>query len=172
MKYRALPGVLGESPAIRAVVEKIRIVAKAKSTVMLRGETGTGKEIFAAAIHNLSPRQNKPFIKLNCAALSESVLESELFGHERGAFTGALNLHKGRFELADGGTLFLDEIGEITPAFQAKLLRVLLERFTQGTGHPSIVLEGSNRFPLRMQLSRQYSRAGELCASHRNARAK
>jgi Nif-specific regulatory protein len=118
---------LGESDALRYVVEKIRIVAKAKSTVLLRGETGTGKEIFAAAIHKLSPRAQKPFIKLNCAALSESVLESELFGHERGAFTGAINSHKGRFELADGGTLFLDEIGEITPAFQAKLLRVLQE---------------------------------------------
>jgi len=126
-KVEAIPGILGESPAIRAVIEKIRIVSKSNSTVLLRGETGTGKEMFAAAIHNLSARHNKPFIKLNCAALSESVLESELFGHERGSFTGAVNLHKGRFELADGGTLFLDEIGEITPAFQAKLLRVLQE---------------------------------------------
>ena len=151
-KYRALPGVLGESPAIRAVVEKIRIVAKAKSTVMLRGETGTGKEIFAAAIHNLSPRQNKPFIKLNCAALSESVLESELFGHERGAFTGALNLHKGRFELADGGTLFLDEIGEITPAFQAKLLRVLQEGAFERVG-------GTRTIKVDVRL---------ICATHRD----
>ena len=95
--------------------------------MLLRGESGTGKELFAAAIHNLSPRHSKPFVKLNCAALPESVLESELFGHERGAFTGAANLRKGRFELADGGTLFLDEIGEITPSFQAKLLRVLQE---------------------------------------------
>jgi Nif-specific regulatory protein len=112
---------------VRAVVEKIRIVAKSKATVLLRGESGTGKELFAAAIHNLSRRQGKPFVKLNCAALPESVLESELFGHERGAFTGAATQRKGRFELADGGTLFLDEIGEITPAFQAKLLRVLQE---------------------------------------------
>lgn len=126
-KAEPIPGILGESPAILGVVEKIRIVAKSRSTVLLRGETGVGKEVFAAAIHNLSARRNKPFIKLNCAALSESVLESELFGHERGSFTGAMNLHKGRFELADGGTLFLDEIGEITPAFQAKLLRVLQE---------------------------------------------
>jgi Nif-specific regulatory protein len=126
-KFDGIKGIVGESPAIRAVVEKIRIVAKARSTVLLRGESGTGKELFAAAIHNLSPRHAKPFVKLNCAALPESVLESELFGHERGAFTGATALRKGRFELADGGTLFLDEIGEITPAFQAKLLRVLQE---------------------------------------------
>ncbi|MBY6240002.1 nif-specific transcriptional activator NifA [Methylosinus sp. Sm6] len=126
-RYDNIKGIVGESPAVRAVVEKIRIVAKAKSTVLLRGESGTGKELFAAAIHNLSPRHGKPFVKLNCAALPESVLESELFGHERGAFTGAAGLRKGRFELADGGTLFLDEIGDITPAFQAKLLRVLQE---------------------------------------------
>ncbi|MGZ9409900.1 MAG: nif-specific transcriptional activator NifA, partial [Methylocystis sp.] len=126
-KNSGINGVVGSSPALRAVIDKIRVVAKAKSTVLLRGESGTGKELFAAAIHNLSPRRSKPFIKLNCAALPESVLESELFGHERGAFTGAVNMRKGRFELADGGTLFLDEIGEITPAFQAKLLRVLQE---------------------------------------------
>jgi Nif-specific regulatory protein len=126
-KFEGIKGIVGKSRAVRAVIDKIRIVAKARSTVLLRGESGTGKELFAAAIHNLSPRSNKPFIKLNCAALSESVLESELFGHERGAFTGAANLRKGRFELADGGTLFLDEIGEITPSFQAKLLRVLQE---------------------------------------------
>ena len=126
-KIEGINGIVGKSPAVRAVIDKIRIVAKAKSTVLLRGESGTGKELFAAAIHNLSPRHSKPFIKLNCAALSESVLESELFGHERGAFTGAANLRKGRFELANGGTLFLDEIGEITPSFQAKLLRVLQE---------------------------------------------
>ncbi len=127
VKAEGLRGIVGDSPAVRAVIEKIRIVAKAKSTVLLRGESGTGKELFAAAIHEQSPRRSKPFVKLNCAALPESVLESELFGHERGAFTGAANLRKGRFELADGGTLFLDEIGEITPAFQAKLLRVLQE---------------------------------------------
>jgi Nif-specific regulatory protein len=126
-KVEGIKGIVGKSRAVRAVIDKIRIVAKARSTVLLRGESGTGKELFAAAIHNLSPRSNKPFIKLNCAALPESVLESELFGHERGAFTGATNMRKGRFELADGGTLFLDEIGEITPPFQAKLLRVLQE---------------------------------------------
>jgi Nif-specific regulatory protein len=126
-RFDGIKGIVGSSPAVRAVVDKIRIVAKSRSTVLLRGESGTGKELFAAAIHNHSPRHAKPFVKLNCAALPESVLESELFGHERGAFTGAANMRKGRFELADGGTLFLDEIGEITPAFQAKLLRVLQE---------------------------------------------
>lgn len=127
VRAEGLKGIVGDSPAVRAVIEKIRIVGKSKSTVLLRGESGTGKELFAAAIHEQSPRRNMPFVKLNCAALPESVLESELFGHERGAFTGAANLRKGRFELAHGGTLFLDEIGEITPAFQAKLLRVLQE---------------------------------------------
>jgi Nif-specific regulatory protein len=122
-----IEGIIGGSSALQAVIEKVRIVAKSDSTIMLRGETGTGKEMFANAIHALSPRKAAPFIKLNCAALPETVLESELFGHEKGAFTGAMNQRKGRFELAHGGTLFLDEIGEISPAFQAKLLRVLQE---------------------------------------------
>ena len=122
-----IKGVIGHSPALHAVLDKVRRVAKSRSTIMLRGETGTGKEMVANAIHNLSPRKNGPFIKLNCAALSESVLESELFGHEKGAFTGAVNQRKGRFELASGGTLFLDEIGEVSTSFQAKLLRVLQE---------------------------------------------
>jgi Nif-specific regulatory protein len=120
-------GIIGTSPAIRAVLEKVRIVARSHSAVLLRGESGTGKELFARALHDLSPRSGKAFITVNCAALPESVLESELFGHEKGAFTGALGQRKGRFELADGGTLFLDEIGEISPAFQAKLLRVIQE---------------------------------------------
>lgn len=119
--------IVGESPAILAVMEKIKIVARSNATVLLRGESGTGKEVFSRAMHNFSPRANAPFVKLNCAALSETVLESELFGHEKGAFTGAINTRKGRFELADGGTLFLDEIGEISMPFQAKLLRVLQE---------------------------------------------
>jgi len=120
-------GIIGGSSAIRSVIDKIEIVARSNTTVLLRGESGTGKELFARAVHDLSPRKKAPFVKLNCAALSETMLESELFGHERGAFTGALTLHKGRFELAHGGTLFLDEIGEISPSFQAKLLRVLQE---------------------------------------------
>jgi Nif-specific regulatory protein len=120
-------GIVGDSPAIRAILDKIAVVAKTHSSVLLRGESGTGKELFARAIHDLSPRADKPLIKVNCAALPESVLESELFGHEKGSFTGAQAQRKGRFELAHGGTLFLDEIGEISPPFQAKLLRVLQE---------------------------------------------
>jgi Nif-specific regulatory protein len=127
-KIRArVSGIIGESSSIRALLSKIEIVAKSNATVLLRGESGTGKELFARAIHELSRRSKGPFIKVNCAALPESVLESELFGHEKGAFTGAVNSRKGRFELADKGTIFLDEIGEISPAFQAKLLRVLQE---------------------------------------------
>jgi Nif-specific regulatory protein len=120
-------GIIGESAPIRALLNKIEIVAKSNATVLLRGESGTGKELCARAIHELSPRSKGPFVKVNCAALPESVLESELFGHEKGAFTGAIATRKGRFEVADGGTIFLDEIGEISPAFQAKLLRVLQE---------------------------------------------
>ncbi|WP_417711807.1 nif-specific transcriptional activator NifA [Roseibium aggregatum] len=120
-------GIVGESEAIHSVLEKIKVVARSNSTVLLRGESGTGKELFARATHDLSERRKGPFVKLNCAALPESVLESELFGHEKGAFTGAVSQRKGRFELAHGGTLFLDEIGEISPSFQAKLLRVLQE---------------------------------------------
>ncbi len=120
-------GIVGDSKAICSLLEKIAIVAKSQAPVLLRGESGTGKELFARAIHDQSPCAKGPFIKVNCAALPESVLESELFGHEKGAFTGAINARKGRFELADRGTLFLDEIGEISPAFQAKLLRVLQE---------------------------------------------
>lgn len=128
-RYRSvkIDGIIGESPAVKQVLEMVPIVARTNSTVLLRGESGTGKEFFAQAIHKLSGRRTKAFIKLNCAALPESVLESELFGHEKGAFTGAIAQRAGRFELAHGGTLLLDEIGEISPAFQAKLLRVLQE---------------------------------------------
>jgi Nif-specific regulatory protein len=126
-KRPTIGGIVGESPAIRKVFDTIAIVAKSNSTVLLRGESGTGKEMFARAVHDLSTRKAKPFVKLNCAALPESVLESELFGHERGAFTGAVTQRAGRFELAHGGTLLLDEIGEISSNFQAKLLRVLQE---------------------------------------------
>jgi Nif-specific regulatory protein len=130
-------GIVGSSPAIRAVLDKVRIVARSHSTVLLRGESGTGKELFARALHDLSPRKDRPFVAVNCAALSESLLESELFGHERGAFTGAAAMRRGRFELADGGTLFLDEIGEISRSFQAKLLRVLQEGELERVGGSS-----------------------------------
>jgi Nif-specific regulatory protein len=119
--------VIGSCDAMRLVFDQVRMVAKWNTTVLIRGESGTGKELIASAIHYNSPRSNAPFVKLNCAALPDNLLESELFGHEKGAFTGAAAMRKGRFELADGGTLFLDEIGEITPAFQSKLLRVLQE---------------------------------------------
>ncbi len=119
--------IVGHAQSMRHVFEQLRQVAKWNTTVLVRGESGTGKELIANAIHYNSPRVNGPFIKLNCAALPDNLLESELFGHEKGAFTGAVTQRKGRFELANGGTIFLDEIGEITPAFQAKLLRVLQE---------------------------------------------
>ncbi|CCE11049.1 Mo/Fe nitrogenase specific transcriptional regulator, NifA [Bradyrhizobium sp. STM 3843] len=127
-------GIVGDSPALRTLLDKINVVAKSNAPVLLRGESGTGKELVAKAIHELSARAKRPFIKINCAALPETVLESELFGHEKGAFTGAINARKGRFELADKGTLFLDEIGEISPAFQAKLLRVLQEQEFERVG--------------------------------------
>jgi Nif-specific regulatory protein len=117
--------MVGDSEAIRAVHQFIARVAGAGSTVLIGGESGTGKELVARAIHRTSPRASHPFVAINCAALTESLLESELFGHERGAFTGAVGLKKGKFEVADGGTLFLDEVGELAPALQAKLLRVL-----------------------------------------------
>ncbi len=126
--------IIGDSPAIRAVFDRIRKVAPTRATVLLRGESGTGKELFASAIHHLSNRSDKAFVRVNCAALSENLLESELFGHEKGAFTGAVERKRGRFELADGGTLFLDEIGDISPAFQAKLLRALQEREFERVG--------------------------------------
>jgi Nif-specific regulatory protein len=119
--------IIGHSPAMRRVFEQIRAVAKWTTTVLIRGESGTGKELVASAIHYNSMRAEKPFIRLNCAALSDQLLESELFGHEKGAFTGAADHRLGRFEQADGGTLFLDEIGEISAPFQTKLLRVLQE---------------------------------------------
>lgn len=119
--------IIGESEPMKALMQTIGVVAPTATTVLLRGESGTGKELIASAIHEGSRRAEKPFVKLNCAALSETVLESELFGHEKGAFTNAVNSKPGRFEMADGGTLFLDEIGEISANFQAKLLRVLQE---------------------------------------------
>ncbi len=122
-----LKNIIGHSTAMKRVFELVRQVAKWDTTALIRGESGTGKELIAHAIHYNSPRNNNEFIKLNCASLPENLLESELFGHEKGAFTGATQQYKGRFERANGGTLFLDEIGDISPKFQAKLLRVLQE---------------------------------------------
>ena len=119
--------IVGRTQSMRVVFDQIRQVAKWNTTVLIRGESGTGKELIANAIHYNSPRANGPFVKLNCAVLPDNLLESELFGHEKGAFTGAISQRKGRFEQADGGTIFLDEIGEISRAFQGKLLRVLQE---------------------------------------------
>jgi DNA-binding NtrC family response regulator len=121
-------GIVAESPAMREAVALARRVADTRSTVLITGETGTGKEIIAGLVHSLSRRAAQPFVEVNCAALPETLLESELFGHERGAFTGADRTRIGRFEQASGGTLFLDEIGDITPATQAKLLRVLQDQ--------------------------------------------
>ena len=120
--------IVGKSAALRKVLDQVAIVAPTQSTVLLHGETGTGKELFARAIHNLSPRRQRTFVRLNCAAIPSGLVESELFGHEKGAFTGALMQKRGRFELADRGTLFLDEIGDISLELQPKLLRALQER--------------------------------------------
>lgn len=121
-------GIVGSNLRLKAVIENIRIVAPADSTVLILGETGTGKELIARAIHDLSPRKHYPFVKVNCAAIPSGLLESELFGHEKGAFTGAIAQKIGRFELANKGTLFLDEIGDIPLELQPKLLRVLQEQ--------------------------------------------
>ena len=125
---RQFDQIVGNSPALEAVLEKVELVAPTSSTVLIQGETGTGKELVAKAIHNISPRYDRPFVKVNCAAIPLDLLESELFGHERGAFTGAIAQRIGRFELADKGTLFLDEVGDIPRPLQPKLLRVLQEQ--------------------------------------------
>jgi len=125
---RRFEQIIGKSPALESVLEQVERVAHTDSTVLVQGETGTGKELVARAIHNLSSRCGRSFVKLNCAAIPLDLLESELFGHERGAFTGAIAQKIGRFEMADKGTLFLDEVGDIPPALQPKLLRVLQEQ--------------------------------------------
>ncbi len=127
-KLQQRTGIIGESPAIQEMLVKIEQMAPVSSTVLIEGESGTGKELVARAIHDLSPRRAKPFIAVNCAAIPDTLLESELFGHEKGAFTGAAERRLGRFELADGGTIFLDEVGEMAPATQVKTLRVLEDR--------------------------------------------
>ena len=126
--------IIGKSKAMQDVFHIIRKVAPAAATVLLEGSSGTGKELVANALHFNSPRKDKPFVAVNCSALVETLLESELFGHEKGAFTGAVSMKKGRFEIADGGTLFLDEIAELSPALQVKLLRVLQERVVERVG--------------------------------------
>ena len=131
--------IIGTSSVMQALYEMVKQVAPSNATVMISGESGTGKELIAAEVHRLSKRAAKPMIKVNCAALPESIIESELFGHEKGAFTGAHNQRKGRFELANGGTIFLDEIGEISPQVQVKLLRVLQERELERVGGTTTV---------------------------------
>src|SRR6202048_1482632 len=134
--HRRFEQLIGTSPALEAVLEQVERVAPADSTVLIEGETGTGKELIARAIHNISSRCGRPFVKLNCAAIPFDLLESELFGHEKGAFTGAIAQKVGRFELADKGTLFLDEVGDIPLGLQCKLLRVLQEQEFERLGSP------------------------------------
>ncbi len=133
LKY-SFGNIIGKSKAMQDIFETIRKVAPASATVLIEGESGTGKELVAKSIHFNSLRRDKPFVAVNCSALAENLLESELFGHEKGAFTGAATMKKGRFELADGGTLFLDEIGELSPNLQVKLLRVLQDKIIERVG--------------------------------------
>jgi formate hydrogenlyase transcriptional activator len=132
---RTFERIIGNSAALESVLEQVEQVAPTDSTVLIEGETGTGKELIAHAIHNASQRYGRAFIKLNCAAIPQDLLESELFGHEKGAFTGAIAQRIGRFEMADKGTLFLDEVGDIPPALQPKLLRVLQEQEFERLGN-------------------------------------
>src|ERR671921_2097883 len=128
------PRIVGESDAIKRAVAETQRVAQTTTTVLLLGESGTGKELFARAVHHLSPRREKPFVAINCAAIPETLIESELFGHERGAFTGATERRPGKFELAAGGTIFLDEIGELPLGAQGKLLRAIEEKVVDRIG--------------------------------------
>ncbi|MDX2114369.1 MAG: sigma-54 dependent transcriptional regulator [Planctomycetota bacterium] len=136
---RGAARIIGDSAAIRAVKEKLPAIAGSNLTVLIAGESGTGKEVLARAIHEMGPREGRPFLAMNCAAMSESLLESELFGHEKGAFTGADRLRKGRFELSHEGTLLLDEVSEVRPQIQAKLLRVLQERSFERVGSSTTI---------------------------------
>jgi formate hydrogenlyase transcriptional activator len=131
---RGFESIVGESAAVRAMVRDVKKVAGVETTVLLMGETGTGKELVARAIHDFSPRQGRPLVKMNCGAIPQGLVESELFGHERGAFTGALQRRIGRFETADKGTLFMDEVGELPSDIQVKLLRVLQEQEFERVG--------------------------------------
>jgi DNA-binding NtrC family response regulator len=129
-----MPRIIGDDPALKALTEQVRKVASTGATVLLGGESGTGKELFARAIHELSPRSGLPFVAINCAAIPETLLENELFGHEKGAYTGAASARAGKFEMADKGTLFLDEIGDLSAGVQAKILRVLQEKAFERVG--------------------------------------
>ena len=155
-------GIIGNSAILKSVLEQVELVAPTDSTVLIQGETGTGKELIARAIHALSSRRNAPFVTLNCAAIPATLLESELFGHERGAFTGAVTQRIGRFEMANGGTLFLDEIGEIAPDLQAKLLRVLQEQEFERLGSARTtrvnvrVVAATNRDLMQMIEAREF----------------
>ena len=154
-KYK-FENLVGESPEMLAAFKTVRQVAPSSSSVLLLGESGTGKELFAQALHQNSPRKDKPFIKVACAALPETLLESELFGHEKGSFTGALYARSGRFEMADGGTLFLDEIGDISPTVQVKLLRFLELREFERVG-------GNRTYRVDVRI---------VCATHRDLKKK
>jgi formate hydrogenlyase transcriptional activator len=155
-------GIIGTSRLLKSVLEQIGVVAPTSSTVLIQGETGTGKELVAQAIHDLSPRRNAPFVKLNCAAIPAGLIESELFGHERGAFTGALTQRIGRFEMANGGTLFLDEIGDLALDLQVKLLRVLQEQEFERLGSTRSIrvnvrlVAATNRYLMQMVENKEF----------------
>ena len=147
-----LPRIVGNSDALRRVLDMVRVVAPTDATVLIQGETGTGKELIAEAIHKVSERSNGPFVKVNCAAIPAGLLESELFGHERGAYTGAVARGIGRFERANRGTLFLDEIGDLPLELQPKLLRVIQERQFERLGGSATI----------------HTDVRVICATHRN----
>jgi DNA-binding NtrC family response regulator len=162
-RSRLIPPIVGSSAALKAVQAEARRVAETDAAVLLEGESGTGKELFARAIHGLSGRSRRPFVAINCAAIPDALLESELFGHEKGSFTGAASRRLGKFELADGGTVFLDEIGELSAATQGKLLRVLQEKSFHRVGGTAVVnvdvriITASNR-PLDVLVARNLFR--------------
>ncbi|MEK6794562.1 MAG: sigma 54-interacting transcriptional regulator [Spirochaetota bacterium] len=156
-------GIYGKAPAMHAVFRQISLAAESMANVLITGESGTGKELAARAIHDRSPRRTTPFVAVSCASLAESVLESELFGHVHGAFTGAIRDKKGKFELAHGGTIFLDEIGEISPATQVKLLRVIQERMIERVG-------GTDSIPVDMRIIAATNRDLPAYVTQRNFR--